>query len=44
MYMFSTYLLSLGSGCPLVISVSYGWAEAQQCSDILHDIQVRTTH
>jgi len=44
MYVFSTYLLSLNQTCPLVISVSYGWAEANECSDVLHDIQVCKAH
>jgi len=30
----------LGTSAPYVVSVSYGWAENNECSDILHDIQV----
>lgn len=37
MYEFASYLNSLGDGAPLVISVSYGWAENAQCADLLHD-------
>jgi tripeptidyl-peptidase-1 len=44
MYMFTTDLISMGEAAPLVISVSYGWAEAQECSDILHDIKVCKAH
>jgi len=44
MYVFSTFLLSLNDSCPYVISVSYGWAEANECSDVLHDIQVCQSH
>jgi len=40
MYTFVTFLLSMGSKSPLVISVSYGWAENNECSDVLHDVQV----
>jgi len=44
MYVFTSDLLSLGSGCPNVLSISYGWNEDQQCSDVLHDLQVCKQH
>jgi len=44
MYTFTTDLLSLGTAAPLVVSVSYGWNEDQECSDILHDLKVCTQH
>ncbi len=40
MYTFTTDLISLGSAAPLVVSVSYGWNENQECSDVLHDLKV----
>jgi len=44
MYTFVTYLLGLGTAAPYVISVSYGWAENNECSDVLHDIAICTQH
>jgi len=40
MYTFSTDLITMGSAAPLVVSVSYGWNEDQECNDVLHDLKV----